>query len=84
MQFVPIRGVLSYQVTSICPGGAMLTLTDMWQAAGPGAGAHQGAAASLLHHAVEHDHLMTAGEYRHARAQAFQLWREETRVQAAA
>jgi putative transposase len=29
-------------------------------------------------------HLMAAGEYRHARAQAFQLWREETRVQAAA
>jgi putative transposase len=29
-------------------------------------------------------HPMTAGEYRHARAQAFQLWREETRVQAAA
>ena len=29
-------------------------------------------------------HMMTAGQYRHARSQAFQVWREETRVQVAA
>jgi putative transposase len=29
-------------------------------------------------------HLLTAGQHRHARAQAFQVWQEETRVQMAA
>jgi putative transposase len=29
-------------------------------------------------------HLMTAAQYRHARAKAFQAWREETHVQRAA
>ena len=29
-------------------------------------------------------HMMTAGQYRHARSQAFQVWREETRFQVAA
>ncbi len=29
-------------------------------------------------------HLMTAGQYRQARAEAFLVWRQETRVQAAA
>jgi len=31
-----------------------------------------------------HRHLMTAGEYRRARAKAFRVWRQETCVQIAA
>ncbi len=44
----------------------------------------------LSFHAMIYGHfrprryLMTATQYRHARAQAFQVWREETRVQMAA
>ncbi|CAA9238186.1 MAG: hypothetical protein AVDCRST_MAG27-1289 [uncultured Craurococcus sp.] len=37
-----------------------------------------------LHHIRPRRHLMTAARYRRARAAGFRVWREETRVQAAA
>jgi putative transposase len=40
--------------------------------------------AMIYGHCRPRRHLMTATQYRHARAQAFQVWREETRVQMAA
>jgi putative transposase len=40
--------------------------------------------AMIYGHFRPHRHLMTAGEYRRARAKAFRVWRQETCVQIAA